>query len=369
MKRSLALLAVVVVAALGASACSGDASGYAYVFDGQTTTAATVDRELQALKDNDLFNQAVQQSGSAVSSTNGSINAQLSAAWVNALVQYEAIDQELDERGVEVTDADRTQAQTQAATLFGSEQVFSRFPEWFRKRELAREARKVAYVRKFSKAPTDAEAQAYFAANQAQICPSGKVISHILVATQAEAEAVKAQLDGGADFAALAKTQSLDTTSGAQGGLVGCITAGQTVQQFQDAADALPIGQISDPVQTQYGFHIISAQAPTYALFATQIRQALEQQASGEVTGRIGRRLKRVTLKVNPRYGRIRRSTGGLEVVAPRQPSVRSQPPTTTTTRPTAPGGTGATPTPTAPSGSDSGTSSTTAPGTTSPTP
>ena len=53
MKRPLAILAVLVASALGASACSGGASGYAFVFDGETTTQSTVDRELAALKDNE----------------------------------------------------------------------------------------------------------------------------------------------------------------------------------------------------------------------------------------------------------------------------------------------------------------------------
>jgi parvulin-like peptidyl-prolyl isomerase len=350
MKRPLALLAVLVASALGASACSGGASGYAFVFDGDTTTQSTVDRELTALADNELFEQALQQSSSPVALTNtsGSINADVSAAWVNALVQYEAIDRAVEAQDIPVTDDDRQQAATQATQLFGSEEVFQEFPKWFRDKELAREARKVAFVRKLATVPTEADAQAYFAQNLAQICPTGKVISHILVATQAEADTIEQELADGADFAALAQQKSTDTQSGTQGGLLGCIAAGQTVPEFEAAANSLALGETSAPVQSQFGFHIIRAQAPTYDIFAEQVRSALEQQSATEVTGRIGRRVERATVKVNPRYGRITRTADGLRIVSPKTPQVREEPPTSTTV-PAIGGQPGGTPTPTTP--------------------
>ena len=335
MKRPLFLLALLLASVLGVSACSGGASGYAYVFDGATTTQATVDRELVALKDNKLFAQALQQSSTpvALSNTNGSINADVSAAWVNALVQYEAIDRAISDQKISVTDADRQQATTQVTQLFGTQQVFSKFPKWFRDRELAREAAKVAFVRKVATVPTEAEAQRYFTQNLARICPSGKAISHILVATQAEADQIEKELAGGAAFATIAQQKSTDTQSGAQGGLLGCLAAGQTVAEFQAATDALAPGETSAPVKTQYGWHIIRAQQPSYELFATQVRSALERQSATQVTARIAKRVAKATLKLNPRYGRITRDASGLRIVAAKPPAVRSEPATTSTTQ------------------------------------
>ena len=63
--------------------------------------------------------------------------------------------------------------------------------------------------------------------------------------------------DSGADFATIAKEQSTDTGSAAQGGSLGCLGAQPFVKEFQDAADALPVGATSAPVQTQYGWHVI----------------------------------------------------------------------------------------------------------------
>ena len=121
-------------------------------------------------------------------------------------------------------------------------------------------------MRQAATLPTDADAQAYYDQNLSQICSTGKVISHILVATQAEADAIEQQLADGADFATLAQQNSTDTQSGAQGGLLGCLPPGQTDPTFEAAANALPIGQISAVVQTQFGFHVMKADAPTYTL-------------------------------------------------------------------------------------------------------
>ncbi len=83
--------------------------------------------------------------------------------------------------------------------------------------------------------------------------------------TEAEALAiaqdVKKKLDAGGDFKALAIEFSDDPGSKAQGGELGWYAKGQgLVQEFEDAAFSLPVGQISDPVKTQFGYHIIQVE-------------------------------------------------------------------------------------------------------------
>ena len=67
---------------------------------------------------------------------------------------------------------------------------------------------------------------------------------------------LKAQLDGGADFADLAREHS-DCPSGADGGSLGTFSKGQMVKEFQDAAFGLEVGATSDVVETDFGFHLI----------------------------------------------------------------------------------------------------------------
>jgi peptidyl-prolyl cis-trans isomerase C len=80
---------------------------------------------------------------------------------------------------------------------------------------------------------------------------------HILVKTEAEAQDIEKQLAGGAKFEDLAKSKSIDTGSAGQGGDLGFFAHGQMVKPFEDAAFALKVGEVSQPVQSQYGWHII----------------------------------------------------------------------------------------------------------------
>ncbi|MDY6858449.1 MAG: peptidylprolyl isomerase [Pseudomonadota bacterium] len=80
--------------------------------------------------------------------------------------------------------------------------------------------------------------------------------SHILVETEEEAAELKAALDTGADFAELAKEKSTGP-SGPSGGELGWFTAGMMVKPFEDAVMSMEAGTVSDPVETQFGWHVI----------------------------------------------------------------------------------------------------------------
>jgi peptidyl-prolyl cis-trans isomerase C len=81
--------------------------------------------------------------------------------------------------------------------------------------------------------------------------------AHILVETEEEATDLRAQIEGGADFAALATEHSQDPGSGANGGSLGWFRLGQMVPEFEAAVVALEPGAVSQPVQTQFGWHLI----------------------------------------------------------------------------------------------------------------
>jgi peptidyl-prolyl cis-trans isomerase C len=111
---------------------------------------------------------------------------------------------------------------------------------------------------------------------------------HILVATEDEAKAIETQLKGGADFAALAKEKSKDPGA-ANGGDLGYFTKSQMVPEFAEAAFKLDKGQISDPVHTQFGWHIIKVEdkrikpTPSFDQVKPQLENFVAHRAQAEL--------------------------------------------------------------------------------------
>jgi peptidyl-prolyl cis-trans isomerase C len=107
---------------------------------------------------------------------------------------------------------------------------------------------------------------------------------HILVETKAQADAILASLKKNGKFEDIAKKQSKDPGSGANGGDLDWAAPGNYVKEFSDAMVALNKGQVSAPVQSQFGFHIIrlddvrEAQLPKLEDVKPQISQQLTQQ-------------------------------------------------------------------------------------------
>ncbi|HYK01485.1 MAG TPA: SurA N-terminal domain-containing protein [Thermoanaerobaculia bacterium] len=119
--------------------------------------------------------------------------------------------------------------------------------------------------------PSEAELQQVYAANRDRYKQPGAAhVLHILVkvdpgappatdaAARAKAQGIVAQLRGGADFAALARANSEDPSSSANGGDMGWVDMGTTVEPFEKAIFSLPLNQISDPIRsTDFGYHIV----------------------------------------------------------------------------------------------------------------
>ena len=179
------------------------------------------------------------------------------------VIAREIFMQEAQKRGLDATEEYKSQIELARQTILI--------------RELFAEFQKTSAV-------TDADVQAeydkFVAAN------GGKEYRarHILVETKEQAEAVLAALKKGGKFEDLAKKQSKDPGSGANGGDLDWAAPGNYVKEFSDAMVALNKGQVSGPVQSQFGFQIIrlddvrEAQLPTLEDVKPQIVQQMTQQ-------------------------------------------------------------------------------------------
>jgi peptidyl-prolyl cis-trans isomerase C len=115
---------------------------------------------------------------------------------------------------------------------------------------------------------------------------------HILVETEDEAKAILEQLKAGADFAALAKEKSKDP-GGAEGGDLGYFSKDQMVPEFAEVAFKMYPGQISNPVKTQFGWHIIKVEdkrtkpVPSFEQVRDRIEAFITRKAQTEMIAKL----------------------------------------------------------------------------------
>lgn len=148
---------------------------------------------------------------------------------------------------------------------------------------LKRRALRELYFEKVIKGSvTDADARKIYDEQVKLLKPEEEVSArHILVDTEAEAKALKEKLDKGADFAQLAKENSKDPGSKDDGGSLGYFGHGQMVPQFEEVVFKLQKGQVSDPVKTQFGWHLVKLedrrvkQPPAFDIVKDRIIQSL----------------------------------------------------------------------------------------------
>lgn len=329
MRRSLVPLIVAFVVSL--AACGGS-SGTAATYNQVAIENAQFERELNALKNNKVFVAAQQQAGVNIVE-NGKINPELAAQWLASDIEQVPVDQEFEKRkltiSAEALKAARANAAAQLASASGGTgtEVLDAFPKWFQDLLVGRQARVEALLASFTNEDGFANDAAWAAANGAalsQACPSGKVVSHLLVKTKAEADAARTRIVGGTDFATVAKEVSTDPGSKDNGGFLGCATNGQFVAPFESAMNALAPGSVSDPVQTEYGFHLIRTDALAGDTAAPLVHRLRQQAAGKKFTTWLTQQLDAAKITVAPTWGTVTITQGQLSIT----------PPTTTTTRP-----------------------------------
>lgn len=132
---------------------------------------------------------------------------------------------------------------------------------------------------------TEQDAKNYYEKHKNELASVSQIkASHILVKTEDEAKKILEKLKKGGDFAAIAKQSSIDPGSAKNGGDLGYFSSGQMVPEFESAALKLNPGEISEPVKTKFGYHIIKVTDKKMGkpLEYEKIKNALMQRITAE---------------------------------------------------------------------------------------
>ena len=187
------------------------------------------------------------------------------ATYLSVVIQWEAADQAaVEEFGVAITDDQIDGRVDELVVSSGPETTLEEYLESVNATEsgmrsfaeslLVQEAIEAELLSDVDPVTDDDIAQeiADFPGDWTQVCAA-----HILVETREEADDLKVQLDEGGDFAALATEFSIDPGSGANGGDLGCATPSGFVEPFAEATLVAELDTVTDPIESEFGFHLI----------------------------------------------------------------------------------------------------------------
>lgn len=152
---------------------------------------------------------------------------------------------------------------------------------------------------------SDADVQARFEQQQTSLTEA--CVSHILTETEEAALAAKERLDAGEEFEAVATEVSIDPSAAENGGDLGCSALGGYVPEFAQGALEAEIGTVTDPVQSQFGYHLIlvgERSEPVFDEVEPALRAQLEQEQQSVLYNEwVVGILNDATVEVDPAYG------------------------------------------------------------------
>lgn len=350
--RKLLLLAVGLLAIVGAG-CD-PTSPYAAKVNGTTISQADLNNELTAIHGNPNYLRVLESQSivPVVGAGEQSFNSSFVADVLTGQIVFQLVHEQVARLGIKINSQDLSQARADIVGG-GSPAILNSLPASYRDSLVAHRAEVTALEASLGHVDISPSAVAqYYAAHQQSFVV--QCVSDIVLGSQADATAVRADILAGAKFADAARSQSLDKTNGANGGSLGCGPSGRYAavtgfgQAFDQAVDGLAIGQVSQPVevqvQTQVGsqsvWHLIVVTSrPVLPIdqVQPQIRATLLSSAQNAYTSTVQRLSSSAHITVNPRYGTFQTLAGQSGVIppsAPPQSTLNFVPQSTTTTTP-----------------------------------
>lgn len=194
---------------------------------------------------------------------------------LSQMIDAEIINQEVKKENIEVTDEEIDAEMENYMAQFGGEEMFEAALQQrgLTKDDLKGDIIQYVQIEKLVDSRitiSDEEINEYFEENKDKLGQEEQVkASHILVEDEKTAKDLKKQLDEGADFAELAKEHSKDPGSAENGGDLGFFGKGKMVKEFEEAAFAAKVDEITEPVKSEKGYHIIKVAEKKEAKEAT----------------------------------------------------------------------------------------------------
>lgn len=179
------------------------------------------------------------------------------------------------------------------AAKLGETPEFKKYMDYLHERAL----REQYFEKSLKESVTEEEAKKIYNARLAQMKPEPEFAArHILVASEEKAKELRAKIVAGEDFAKVAKENSIDPASKSEGGFLGYFGIGQMVPEFENVVTRMQKGELSEPVKSAYGWHIIKLEdrrtkaPPSFDQVKDTIMNSLAvrkaQEASAEMRGK-----------------------------------------------------------------------------------
>lgn len=316
---SLLGLAVIV------AAC-GSVSPYAARVDGKRISPDDLEGELRSIASNEEYLRLVEANQPVRGTGQGTFDSAFTALALTRQIYYVLVENELRRRKLAVGPSDLAAAREAVVEQLQGEEVFEKFSKGYQDQLVLRQAQlDVLTLSVDGQTTPDEAARAYYDSHRDEFARA--CVRHILVPEQAKADELRARLVAGEDFATVARAESKDTGSAARGGELGCDITRDTqfVPEFLLAVFAQPVGEVGQPVKSQFGFHIIKVDSRDVPPFddkvSAQVRQKLTQGGQEKVLTLLQDAARKADIDIDPKYGSFNKEGNAPTVVPPQAPT------------------------------------------------
>ena len=338
---------LLIAAALVLSAC-GDATPYAAKVNGDRIGVDELNRELNAVRGNKQYLDALRaerepRGVNVLGTGTATFGSTFVAETLTRRIYFKLVQQELERRKLRVTEDEVRRAREGLAQSPEDQELYKSFPKSFVDEIALTTAQVTVLQNNLKQEVSQAQIEDFYKENPQffkQFCSRQIVTGGFSgdapppadqeAAAKAAAEDIKRRLDTGQDFAAIARAESKDTTTAANGGDLGCVPDNAFAPEARTAVAEAQPGQIVGPIRTERGFYLIQVQSTKTQPIeevAGQIRQFLESQSGDALTQFLQKALTEADIEINPRYGRFDREGQRPQVVPPDLPSTSTTSP------------------------------------------